>query len=58
MAQSTVRSPVNIYVKEGEVAVSYGLHGELDALADNVQVVQKSFSLPGPCYWMTKVSST
>jgi hypothetical protein len=36
VAQRTVVSPVNIYVKEGEVALSFGLHGELNALMDTV----------------------
>jgi hypothetical protein len=35
----------------------FGLHGELNALVDTVQVVQKSFSLLGPCGQMTKMSS-
>jgi hypothetical protein len=41
MAQRIIGSPVNIYVKEGEVALSFGLHGELNALVDTVQVVQE-----------------
>jgi hypothetical protein len=32
-------SPVNIYVEEGKVAVSFRLHDELNVLADTVQVV-------------------
>jgi hypothetical protein len=45
MAQTAIRSPVNIRVKEGKVAVSFLLHCELNVLMDTVQVV----SLPGPC---------
>jgi hypothetical protein len=36
MAQGPIRSPVNIYVKEGEVALTFSLHGELNALGDTV----------------------
>jgi hypothetical protein len=36
MAQRTMRSPVDIYVKEGEVAFNFGLHGELNALVDTI----------------------
>jgi hypothetical protein len=32
MAQRTIGSPVNIYVKEGKVAIYFHLHGELNAL--------------------------
>jgi hypothetical protein len=32
MAQRTIGPPVNIYVKEGEVALTFGLHGELNVL--------------------------
>jgi hypothetical protein len=38
MAQRTIRSPANIHVKEVEVALSFGLHGDLNALVDTVQV--------------------
>jgi hypothetical protein len=55
MAQRTVGSPVKIYVKEGEVALTFGLHGELNAL---FRWFRKSFSLSGPYGQMTKVSST
>jgi hypothetical protein len=47
MAQRTVGSPVNIYVKEWEVALSFGLHGELIALVDTVQVAQEVLQLVG-----------
>jgi hypothetical protein len=36
MTQRTVGYPVNIYVKEGEIALSFSLHGELNALGDTV----------------------
>jgi hypothetical protein len=45
MAQGTVGSPVNIYVEEGEVALSFSLHDELSALVDTVQVVQEVLQL-------------
>jgi hypothetical protein len=45
MAQRTVGSPVNIYVKEWEVTLSFGLHGELSALVVTVQVVQEVLQL-------------
>jgi hypothetical protein len=57
MAQRTVGSPVNIYVKEREMALTFGLHGELNALLDTVQVVQEVCSLSGICGQMMKVSS-
>jgi hypothetical protein len=41
MAQRTVGSFVNVYVKEWEVAFTFGLHGELNALVYAVQVVQE-----------------
>jgi hypothetical protein len=41
MAQGTIGSPVNIYVKEGKVAISFHLHGELNVLVDTVQVVKE-----------------
>jgi hypothetical protein len=47
MAQRTVGSPLNIYVKEWEVAPSFGLHGEFNALVDTVEVVQEGFQLVG-----------
>jgi hypothetical protein len=47
MAQRTVGSPINIFVKEEEVALSFSLHGELNALVDSVQVVQKVLELVG-----------
>jgi hypothetical protein len=39
-AQRAVTSPVNIYVQEGEVAFTFGLHGEVKTLVDAIQVVQ------------------
>jgi hypothetical protein len=47
MAQSTVGFPVDIYVKEWKVALSFGLHGELNVLVDTVQVVQEVLQLVG-----------
>ncbi|PNF16784.1 hypothetical protein B7P43_G00868 [Cryptotermes secundus] len=47
MAQKTIGSPVNIYVKEGEVALTFGLHGELNAWVDTVQVAQEVLQLVG-----------
>jgi hypothetical protein len=47
MAQRTVGSPVHIYVKVEEVALSFGLHGELNALMDTVQVVLEVLQLVG-----------
>jgi hypothetical protein len=38
---------VNIYVKEREVALNFGLHGELNALVDTVQAVQEVLKLVG-----------
>jgi hypothetical protein len=38
-------SPVNIHVQEGEMALPFGLHGEL---MDAVRWFRKSFSLSGP----------
>jgi hypothetical protein len=32
VAKSVIGSPVNIYVKEGKVADSFRLHGELNVL--------------------------
>jgi hypothetical protein len=46
-AQRTVRPPINIYVKKGEVALTFGLHGELNSLVDTVQVVQEVLQLLG-----------
>jgi hypothetical protein len=34
MTQRAIGPPVNIYVKEGKVAVSFRLHGELNVLVD------------------------
>jgi hypothetical protein len=41
MAQRTIKSPVNICVQEGKVAVSFCLHGELNVLVDTIQVVKE-----------------
>jgi hypothetical protein len=41
MAQRAIGSPVNIYVKEGKVVVSFPLHGKLNILVDTVQVVKE-----------------
>jgi hypothetical protein len=41
VAQRTIRFPVNIYIKEGEVALTFSLHGELNAQVAAVQVVQE-----------------
>jgi hypothetical protein len=40
MAHRAIRSPVNICVQEGKVAVSFGLCGELNILVDSVQVIK------------------
>jgi hypothetical protein len=47
MTQETVRFSVNIYVKEGKVAISFGLHSELNGLVDAVQVVKEVLKLVG-----------
>jgi hypothetical protein len=39
--------PMAQSVKEGEVALSFGLHGELNALVNTVQVVQEVLQLVG-----------
>jgi hypothetical protein len=41
VAQRTIGSPVNICVKEGKVAFSFRLHGELNVLVDTVQVIKE-----------------
>jgi hypothetical protein len=50
MTKKTVGSPVNIYVKRGEVAISFSLHRELNALVDTVQVVQEVLKVVGPVW--------
>jgi hypothetical protein len=45
LAQRTVGTSVNIYVKEWEV--TFCLHGELNALMDTVQVVQEVLQFVG-----------
>jgi hypothetical protein len=57
MGHRTIRSPVNIYVKEGEVALTFGLCAEQNALQILFRWFRKSFSLSGPCGQMMKVSS-
>jgi hypothetical protein len=47
MAQRTVGSSVNVYVKEWEVTFTFGLHGELNALVYIVQVGQEVLQLVG-----------
>jgi hypothetical protein len=47
MAQRTIGPTVNIYVKEGEMALTFGLHGELNALVDTVQVAEEVLQLVG-----------
>jgi hypothetical protein len=42
LAQRAIGSPVSIYVKEENVAVSFLLHGELNILVDTVQVVKEA----------------
>jgi hypothetical protein len=37
-AQKAIRSPINMCSQEGNVAVSFRLHGELSAVVDTVQV--------------------
>jgi hypothetical protein len=49
MAQRTVGSSVNIYVKEWEVAFTFGLHGELNELVYTVQVAQEVLQLRSAC---------
>jgi hypothetical protein len=41
MVQGAIGSPVNIDIQEEKVAVSFRLHGELNALVDTVQVVKE-----------------
>jgi hypothetical protein len=36
VSQRAIRSSVNIFVEEREVAVTFGLHGELNGLVDAV----------------------
>jgi hypothetical protein len=47
VAQRTARSPINVCVQEGEVAVTFSLLGELNALVDAVEVVQEVFQFVG-----------
>jgi hypothetical protein len=48
MAQRTIRSPVDIYVKEGEVAFKFGLHGERNGLLPARPL--STLPLPSPHY--------
>jgi hypothetical protein len=57
MAQRTVESPININVKKGKVALSFVVHGELNALVDTVQVVQEVLWFVGSV-WPYSSSST
>jgi hypothetical protein len=41
VAQGAIRSPVDVDIQEGKVAVSLRLHGELNALVDTIQVVKE-----------------
>jgi hypothetical protein len=41
MALRSIRSAVNICVKEERMAISFHLHGELNVLVDTVQVVKE-----------------
>jgi hypothetical protein len=47
MVQRTVGSPVNIYVNEGEMALTFSLYSELNALVDTVQVIRGVLQLVG-----------
>lgn len=40
MTQRVIVSPVNTYVQEGKVVLSFNLHGEMSALVETVQVVK------------------
>jgi hypothetical protein len=39
VSQRAIRSAVNIYVQEGEVAITFNFRGELKVLFDAVKVV-------------------
>jgi hypothetical protein len=41
MTQRAIMPPVNMCAKEGKVAISFHLHGELNVLVDTVQVVRE-----------------
>jgi hypothetical protein len=41
MTWTAIVSPVNTYVQEGKTAISFHLHGELNALVDTVQMVKE-----------------
>jgi hypothetical protein len=36
MAHKTVGSPVNIYIQEGEAALNFGPHSEMNAVVDAI----------------------
>jgi hypothetical protein len=57
VAQRAVRSPLSIYFQEREMALPFGLHGELNARWMLLRWFRNSFSLSGPCGQMTKVSA-
>jgi hypothetical protein len=58
VAQRAVGFLVNIYVQEGEVALHFGLHGELNALVMLFRWFRRSFSLSGLCSKVVKVLSS
>jgi hypothetical protein len=58
IAQRTNGSPVNIYVKEEKVAISFRLHGELNALVDTVQAVKEVLQSVRALWPDDKLSST
>jgi hypothetical protein len=39
--QTVISSPVNIYIQEEKVVISFHLHGELNVLVDTVQMVEE-----------------
>jgi hypothetical protein len=41
MAQTAIRSPLNIYVHEGKVTISFHLHGELNVLVGTFLVFKE-----------------
>jgi hypothetical protein len=55
MAPRAIRSPVNICVQEGKVAVSFGLHGKLNILVDSVQVIKE---VPQPILTMGPIDKS
>jgi hypothetical protein len=55
MAYRAIRSPMNICVQEGKVALSFGFCGELHILMDNVQVIKE---VPQPILTMGPVEES